>query len=71
MLTSIPSKFKDGSSKDNLLSTLTQGSAVTYDYSPLFNGVAVKLIGSDVPLVQRLLSVESIEQDGIMSLSYE
>lgn len=65
-------KFKDGSSKDILSNVLAQpGSAVTYDYSSVFNGVAVKLPGSDLRLVQGLFGIEYIEQDAIMSLSYE
>lgn len=69
-------KFKDGPSKDAVVGAITEaltqdGSSVTYDYHPLFKGIAVTLLGSDLSLVQRISDVEWIEQDSITSLSYE
>jgi hypothetical protein len=69
------SKFKDGVPKESILQSLLNGfqsgSAVTYSYGPVFNGIAAKLVGADLTFVQRAANVESIEQDSILSISYE
>lgn len=44
------------------------GSSVTYNYGPLFNVIAARLLDSDLTSVQGFSGVEYIEQDGIMSL---
>jgi hypothetical protein len=70
------SKFKEGGRKDSILGTLTKGftqagSGVTYKYDSAFHGVAAKLVGSDLTLVQQLQNIEYIEQDSVLSVSYE
>lgn len=69
-------KFRDGASKGNVLDLVEQGpgSSLTYDYGNYGNGldvIAATLDSTDLAAVQRQPGVESIEQDGIMSISYE
>ncbi|KAG8731068.1 subtilisin-like serine protease [Ceratobasidium sp. 423] len=66
-------KFKDDDSRSSALAQLAQklqdsGSSMTYDYSPLFNGVAATLKPDVLDFVRKMSEVEYIQQDSIFSL---
>ncbi|KAJ1307123.1 hypothetical protein OPQ81_001241 [Rhizoctonia solani] len=68
-------KFKDAASKASALQQLAEklkggvGSSVTYDYSPLFNGIAATLKSNDLDYVRGMSGIEYIEPDHIVSLA--